>query len=434
MKRLLLLLATALPLVLLGCSSAQRQYERGMELEVSGDFAGAARYYAEAIRKDPQLNRMLPGRLRESGRQAVEQYVAEARALERNGRVPDAADRYLEADGIVNLGLSVGVEIPTPGSYRVDRRATFDGAIAALLENGKSEHEWGNFELSLRRFDRATRYEPSRQQSEQLREGILATRLSWAGWLLDSGRFRQAFDMAETGLAMRSPHDHLFRQIQYDALAAGTLRLAPLPLQRISGDVTGMPSSFPQDLTLILEDEFWTRPPLFVQTADPRDVRGAVRRWVGRDILLGNPRLTARLGQDLHADFALAAGVDRFARTTGEDRRTERSVRLRRGGNTTHTEIRTPTTFRGSVRYEVVDVATRRVICSDRVERSAQGNVLMGEYDGNLRDLNLSREQQELFSVAGFEAQERRIQERMAEQLAAALAARVYACVLARVP
>jgi hypothetical protein len=435
MKRFLLVILASLPLILLGCSSAQRQYERGMELEVQGDFAGAARYYAEAIRKDPQLNRMLPGRLRESGRQAVELYVADARALETNGQWPDAADRYLDADAILALGRSVGVDVPAPRRYREDRRATFDGAIGALLEYGWTDHEWGNSVASLQRFERARKYEPTPEQAAELREATATVRLAWASWLLDAGRFRQAFDVAEAGLATRSRHDLAFRQVQYDALAAGTLRLAALPLQRMGGTDTGRPSNFPQDLTLLLEDDFWSRPPLFVQIADPRDVRTVVRRRVGRDILLGNPRLTARLGQDLDADFAAAGGIERFTRTTGEERRAERTVRLRRGGGSdTYTEIRIPTTFRAAVRFEVVDVRTRRVICSDRVERSAQGNVLSGEYSGDPRQLNLSSAQRELFTVAGYEAQERRIQERLAEQLAEALSKRVYSCVLARVP
>lgn len=435
MRRLPLFLLIALPLVLLACASAQRQYERGMELETQGQFSEAARYYATAIQRDPDLNPMVRGRLRESGRQAIDAYLRDARSLEQTGRLPEAADRYRDADAIVELGRTVGEVIPTPTNYGEMRRVAFDAAIDYLVEEGDAYQERRDYQNAVARFERSLTFDPDRDQSRNVNDRIGEARFYWAQASAEAGRYRQAFEIAGAGLQNGARYDVALRELQEDMLEAGTVRMAALPLQRLSGDVGDMPSRFVDDLTLLLEDDYWVRPPLFVSTAEPRDVRSVTRRRIGRDALLGNTRLVSDIGRDLGADFALAAGVDRFTRQAGEERRTNRTVRMRRGGaSATYIEVRTPTTFRSAVRFEVVEVGSRRIVCNERVERSADGPVLRGEYAGDTRELDLTREQQELFTVGGVEDQERRIHDRLSENLAQALAERVFACVAARVP
>jgi tetratricopeptide (TPR) repeat protein len=436
MKRFTLTVLAAVPLLLLlGCSSAQRQYERGMELEVQGRFAEAARYYAQAIRRDPDLNTMVRGRLRESGRQAIEAFVADARHHHREDRHVDAADRYREADAVLEIGRSVGERIVVPAHYDEDRRAAFDRAIATLLADGDGARAHGEFEAGIAHYQRALRYDPDRDQSAELHDAIAVTRVDWSGWLVDHGHYRLAFEIAAAGLAAPGRFAADFRRLQDEALARGSTRLAALPIQRLSGNLPDLPQRFPEELSLLLDDEFWIQPPLFIQTADPRDVRTLARRRLVRDVAVGNPRLAADLGRSLGAEFVLAGGIDRFARSTGEERATDRTVRRRRGeGNATYTEIRTPTTFRAAVRIEVIDVATRRVVCSDRVERAVDGPVLRAEFRGNPTDLDLTRDQRALFTAEGIEDQERRLHDRLAEQLAAAVAERAYHCVLSRIP
>jgi len=435
MKRLTLSILVVAPLLLLGCASAQRQYERGMELEVQGRFADAARYYADAIKRKPDLNSMVRGRLRESGRQAIEAYVADARIHHQAARHVDAADRYRDADAIIEIGLSVRETIVVPARYGEDRRAAFDRGIEELLAEGDAARAQKRYEAAITHFQRARRYDPDREQTEELQDAIAVCRVDWSRWLLDNGRYRQAFEVAGAGLAGPSRFTNDFGQVQAEALTLGSARLAALPIQRSTADLADLPARFPEDLTLLLDDEHWSHPPLFVQTADPREVRSLARRRLGRDVVVGNPRLAADLGRSLGADFALAGGIDRFVRTTGEVRETSRTVRHRRGGGrASYTEIRTPTTFRATVRIEVVDVASRRVICSERIERVADGPVLRAEFSGDPRELDLTREQQELFTTVGVEDQERRIRDRLAEELAAAVADRAFGCVVARVP
>ena len=120
--------AAVLPLVFsLGCASAGKRLEQGMEAEAGGDYHTAAYRYIQALEKDRSLAEARDGLL-SAWESALAQGTAFARERMSEGDPVGAAGEYRQLDALRRDARDVGVSLPTTDRYAPERRAALDGA------------------------------------------------------------------------------------------------------------------------------------------------------------------------------------------------------------------------------------------------------------------------------------------------------------------
>ncbi|HWK90166.1 MAG TPA: hypothetical protein VNP72_09230 [Longimicrobium sp.] len=417
------LAAALLPLLLAaGCMSAEKRLEQGMKLENRGQPAEAARRYIDALRRDPSLVDAR-ARLAETGAEAVEMYLAEART----GRPEQGADALLRLDALRADAGAVGVTLAVPPNYAQYHREMMDGAIGAAIDESRGMSASGSFSEAIGRLERAAdRYRPTPEQREALDRGRVELFVAWAGGEMERGRYRAAFDVSERALRAFSrdfPGAEELRAVRAEALERGTVRVAVLPVTTDADVGTELPSDFLRALDDELEQGAWTEPPFFVALVDPAEVRRELRRR-------GNPRpgsgglglQAARLGEAVGADLVLVASID-SASVTERDVRTERrTARTTAGADTAFTLRSGRRHAWARVTYTLVDTRDRRSAERHTVTAESEVRFRRGEYAGSASSLNLSRDDRALFDARRRDEQERELFQALSHEISERLA------------
>ncbi len=428
--RFAVLLSLAL-LLFIGCKSADELYTEGQDLEIQGGHEAAALRYADALEKQPNLQKAR-GRLLEAGKIAVGQRLTRIEEAEDGGAWVEAADLHHGLDHLVGRAEDVGVTLPLPEDYAEQRRANFEAAVTTLLNEGDAEIERGDFASAISKYDRARGYEPTREDNEALALASADAYVAWSHADAAQGRFRSAYDHAGQALAFVPPGSAVAAQIvrlQTEALDLGGIRTALTPITRAADLGRDLPRGFLDALNDELEIERWTRPPPFVLVIEPALVRRALRdRGLAREPL--RPREASDLGRDLDVDAVFAGEIDRFRRDVEEKKREERTARTQGGDRVTYLRIEDEVTLSAGVAFAIVDVQTRRTICEREVERSVRKRVARGEYGGNLRTLDLSRDERRLFDADESAVRERELEDELLDALTERVAEAAYECVL----
>lgn len=426
-----------LPLVsvlfLVGCKSADEIYNEGQELELRGEFEAAAYHYADALEKEPGLQKAR-GRLLEAGKLAVGQRLSRVAEAEDAGDWVEAADHHRGLDGLVARAQHLGVTLALPADYAEQRRANFDAAVATLLDEGDAAVARGAFADAMRAYDRAGSYDPTPEATGLLADARLDATVAWAGADLAAGRYRAAFDRAGRALTFVPPGSAAAAQIirlQTEALDRGSIRAAFAPIQpsRVGRD---LPRGFLDALGDELELDHWTQPPPFVLTLESALVRRALRDLGIRGAL--DPRDTARLGYTLGVDAVFAGEIERFERTVTEKEREEKQARTQGGDRVTYTRIEDEVALAATVAFDIVEAGSGEVLCEREVERSARERIARGEYSGSLRTLDLSRSERRLFDVDARAEAEHDLENELIDALAERIADAAFDCLLAEVP
>lgn len=436
----LLLLVLALVLALGACASAEGAYEDAMEAEVSGDLPTAFDRYYTALRRDATIGNAR-GRLEVVGRQIVEGSLREATSAD----PVRAADLYLLVERHVGRAAEVGVALPVPATFGADRDQAFADAVSALLVATADARQSSAFSNALDLLRDADAYRPSADERAALDEEARQTYTLWAEADLARGHFRRAYASTEAALALGPGAEAAaaLAALQAEIVAVGSIRVAFFPLATGSdsdgdrGPVgrprTRPPYAFVADLDDVLNDDHWTRPPLFVLSADPADVRRLLRRERDADDLLRDRTLVAALSRDLDAHLGAAFDVSGWTEHEEERDRETRSADTRSGGRGTYERVRLRLTRGATVEYAVIDADTRRVVCEGDVSRDVQETITVHEAD-DWRDLQVNREDRRRFTQDHRDEEEDRLRTRLLEQLAGAVAERVYRCVGQQVP
>jgi tetratricopeptide (TPR) repeat protein len=416
--------AALLPLLLAGgCMSASKRYEQGIRLEERGQAAEAARRYVDALRRDPSLTDARD-RLRESGAQAVEQYLATSDRHAAAGAHADAAEALLELDALRRDASGVGVELAVPAEYAAHRRARLDRAVEWSLEEADRLAAAGRHGDALARLDRAVaRWAPSAEHRGRMDEARLETFVAWSEHEAAAGRFRASFEVAERGLALFGGERRLV-EAQERALEAGTVRVAVLPVQASDGVARELGAAFVRDLDDELELGGWTMPPAFVQMADPRAVRVEARRYRAGE--LAHVSDAARLGRALDAHLVVMVEVDSVALTATDERSERRSARTRGGADTAYTVASGRREAWARVRYTLVDVPGRRRVSEETVTARVSRPFREGRYAGDWRQLLLGRDDQRLFDANVRDDARGELATDLTRQLAEELPRRLY--------
>jgi tetratricopeptide (TPR) repeat protein len=425
----------ALALLLMGgCASAEKRFERGTALEREGRYEDAVGSYVDALRKDPE-HAAARHRLREAGDSAIARDLRAAAAAEAAGRPTDGATRLIEMEGMIRRAGAVGVTLPLPADYPELRRGLLDGAIDQQLAEGRAQLSVGDFGAALARYDRAgSRFEPSHAQQLRLDSARFAAHLAWAEADAERGRFRSAHDRADAALRLGGQPDAELdraRRLQAAAVERGTRRVALLPLR--ATDLAA--AQLPDDLLAAFNDalvfEQWSRPPRFVTAVPPAELNREIRR-AGRTAGVISTTDAAQIARETRAPLAVALEVDSVRRVEREVRTVRRAVRTRAGVDTAFTIEEGRAQVEIHVRYALIDAAGRRVVDSGTVRLQQTADFRRPRYAGDYRDLDLRRADLELFRGEGGGA-DRDIVRRLVDDGAPRVAAAVWERVLRRV-
>ncbi|HIG75850.1 MAG TPA: hypothetical protein EYQ24_15080 [Bacteroidetes bacterium] len=445
--------ATPLALFLLvlalgACASARGAYDDAMEAEVSGDLPTAFDRYYTALRRDSEIGNAR-GRLRVVGEQLVEQWLGEA-ALADPIR---AADLYVGVERHALRAEEVGVTLGLPATFASDRDAAFAEAVGSILVGAETARQRGEFSRALDLLRDAEAYRPSASDRLALDDEARQTYTLWAEADLSAGQFRRAYSSTEAALGLLapdSPEALAMVDLQSAILDAGSVRVAFFPLHAERGRYgnddgdrgpvrggrpgtrTEPPYSFVADLDDVLNDDHWTRPPLFVYSADPAEVRRLVRNERQADDLLDNHTLLAVFSGDLGADLGAAFEVTDWVETEEIRDRDTRTAETRTGGTGTYERIRLRLERGATVEYAVVDSRTRYVVCQGEVSRDVSETITVHEAD-DWRDLQLSREERRRFTDDHRDEEEAELRSELLAALSSAVADRVYRCAGQRV-
>lgn len=425
--------AALLPVAAAGCMSANKRLEQGMRLEERGQPAEAARRYADALRRDPSLADARV-RLQETGRLAVEQYLRESDAASAAGHRDDAAERLLHLDALRRDVAAVGVELAVPADYAQYRRARLDEAIEGTLDDGEQLAQSGRYGDALGRLDRIARWQPSAEQRRGASEVRLEVYTEWMRAEAAGGRHRAAYNVAERAvgdLGRQFPGIERLVEAQQYAIDEGTLRVAVLPLAVSPSAERALPASFMRDVENELEAGPWSRPPLFVEVVDPREVRRQVRRYDRDD--LGYTSEAARLGRAVGADLVVMLEVDSLAVTEPEPERQRRAVRTRSGVDTAYVVRSGRREAWARVRYVLVSVHDRRILTRDQVMPQASRGYREADYPGDWRQLLLDDDARRLFDPERRDDARGELMQDLSRSLTDRLSREVFDLVLAQV-
>jgi tetratricopeptide (TPR) repeat protein len=398
--RLKTCLALVLALVAAGCVTNQKRLEQGIALEERGRPADAATRYVAVLRREPGQPEARAG-LQRSGDQAMGEYLAEADALDRGGRPDEAAEALLRLDALRREASSVGVTLAVPADYEGRRRATLDRAIADAIAAGQDAGARGTYAEALRALERAERWQPSAGQRAQLVRARHDAGLAWAEGELRAGRFRAAYERAaEAERVLGGAGDGRAEALRREALDRGTVRVAVLPVAATPEARRKVHEDFLPELNDVLEQQAWTRPPLFVDVYDPvQAAREARRAGFGRQA--PSTRDAAAIGRSLGVDLVVVAELDSVAAGQADVRSERRAARTREGVDTAYTVRQGRDELWGRVTFAVVDARAARVVDQGAVSARADARFRRAVYQGDHRSLSLTREERDLFDARG---------------------------------
>lgn len=438
---LLFLLSTV---VASACASAEDRLNEGLALQSQGRYVEAVYRYAEALEKDRELM-SARDRMMSAGDSAVMTAMDRADDLERRGDPVAAAREYRAIDQMLARIRQVGERLVLPSDYSQIRRAIFDTAIDWQMFEGDRAAEDGRWEdaIALYRGARGD-YLPSRSQVDASYEAETRVLLDWAAIELEDRRPRAAYDLAQRAVEVRSSPARetvlAARELQDVALEQGKIVVAVVPVMADPGVRDWLGGEFEVALDSDLGLDHWTRPPLFVQMADPVVLRTELRGLL-RGQATQSPMLVGRaldlIGADLGVMIRLS-GIEVVEEDIDRDEYEAVIPRnVRQGARRTTVMDTVPYyTLEGTLRYEVdadiviVDPSGREV---NRFTASSEqsGPFTRGEFDGDPAQLDLSGDRERFFDPTIIADQMRVIEGALLEELAVAIAAGTYDQVLA---
>jgi len=417
----------ALSIILAGCVSTQKRYERGVRYENEGRYAQAVEEYGKVLHKEPGWADAR-ARLLDAGKRAIDQLMTEAHAAELSEDY-DAAVRALdEIDRLRAIARDVDIDLPVPKDYGDYRQAVRTRALSSLLEQGRQEEIAGNWPRALDLYAQAKRkFRLSPAQAAEMDRRRAEIHLAWGHEAMDQGRFREALEHAEQALGYPGGDDAAARALRETALDAGTVRVVFIPFWRTDAWQRTAPAEMRSEFNDLLTYEHWTDPPLFVAMASPADVHRELRyRHLDRGAI--DHHQAADVGRALDADLVITGEMVTFTR--GESHRKENvhsaRTRGRNAQDTTYVVEQFDLTFSAEIEYRIIDTRTDRILDERTVRGAITDGFSRGRYAGDYADLDLPRSTRRLFEPDEWEDAEHMLMDRLADQLADRLAERVY--------
>jgi tetratricopeptide (TPR) repeat protein len=427
--RLPLLTAAVLAAGLAGaCASANKRLEQGMQLEQQGRAADAAERYIQALKKDRSLVDARQ-RLQQTGDQAMGDFLREADADAQAGRYADAADALGHLDGLRADAAGVGVQLTVPADYATRRRDLFDRAADQAVSMANAAVQARNYTEAVRWLDRAGRqWEPGPELRGRLDRVRYDALFGWADSEMQAGRYRSAFDRAGQAAALSGYDDGRAASLQREALRRGTVRVAVFPVGTVQGTRNKLPDDVLPALNRSLSDQYWSRPPQWLDVIDESSRGGGY----GRGAI--EPSNAASIGQRMGARLVVVMALDSVRQTEGDVVTQRRTAKTRSGADTAYTvrEGRMETWAR--VSWRIVDAAGwGSALDQGTATARSTADFRSASYNGDWRTLQLPASDRELFDE-GDRGYNRETVRELVSGLEGELGREVYDALLRRIP
>lgn len=428
-------------LLVAGCASTQKRYDKAQDLEAEGRYAEAADYYIKVLEKDAAWEGAAE-RLREAGNRAIEGYLEEADAAKFAGNYDDALRILDRLDALRDDAQDVGVTLDVPDDYAAYRDDVTDRAIETFIARAERAEEAGDWDDALEAYDDAARYTTDPDRLAGFVQAQAEIHLRWAEYDFDRDAYRAGFDHAQHALDLVGPEHPLAeraRAMQATALDAGTRTVAFVPFWRTEEVARDAPPNVVQDLNDVLLYEHWSAPLPFVVAADPVQLRRELRR-LRYDRSVITRRQASEIGRAALADFVVVGEwTEMKRRERGMKERTRKARfkgrRATTGGSndTTYVEQRFTLELDAEIVYRIIDPRSRREVEKGTVTADASGRIERAVFEGDYRDLDLSGSELSLFEEDERLAMEE-LGDDLVDELAARLAERVYERLLRHIP
>ncbi|MCK7462142.1 MAG: hypothetical protein MZU84_08800 [Sphingobacterium sp.] len=418
---------------LVGCASVEQKYKKGQKLEDQGRLEEAAQRYIAVLAKDPGMEDARQ-RLADVGSKLVDDDLARARADEASGRFERAVEAIMRIDGLRGRAGQVGVTLPVPDDYEDFRLDTIDAAVASLFRQGEDMENAGNWAEAAGRYDRLLSYPLAPDQARRGNEARARVLIRWAEEDMTRGSFRAAYGHAQSALAIYGPESEMGaagRAIQRAALDAGTRTVAVLPFWVAPGagrgDAQGAgdePLRHPplrvhgRTRPLRRPDRPRGDPPGVEPPADPE--RGYPRPdGGGRRPGPGRGLRRGRLDRIFPPGGRRPQETPRTAPCAGTRRRPP-----------PYTEKRYTAKLTGEARFRIIESVSRRVVEEETVSASASAPFRRAYFDGDYTALDLGRDERALFDREGWLRAEEELQASLVRKLAEKISSGIFERVL----
>ncbi|MEX0748127.1 MAG: hypothetical protein WD275_09025 [Rhodothermales bacterium] len=425
-----------LAVVLVGCASSQKMFEKAREFEGRGDYLRASHEYIEVLERESEWPEARM-RLNLVGPLAVDTLLARARGAEAASNFPKAVDHLDALDELRTASANVGVPLPAPDDYAAYRNAMVDQAIAFYLDAGYQAEMAGGWKDGLAAYDRALTYGMPAARRDEIKLKKAHVHFWWAEDEAKEGRYRGAYAQAEHGLSLGAQHADLsdrLSKLQNDALSRGTRLVALLPLMASPEWDRDAPADLLSDVDAALNYEYWSSPPLFIETIDQGEIRRRMRDmgYARRDI---DPKDAARIGRGLESDFVIAGDLRRYREKEDERKKETKRVKLRgTKADTTYTLRTIRVRIEAGGRFFMTDPNSGRIVTEFDVSATEDAEYNRASYAGAVSTLDLSRREEDYF---GSDLRANAIHEahdRLLEKLAEQIASRSYDAALNQIP
>lgn len=430
--------------------STKERFEKAQSYEDQARYADAVDAYVKVLEDDPGFPKARR-RLLNAARQAVDERMEQARSADESGLPVRAVGLLDEIRQIQEACERVDVGLELPVGYTSFRDEVEVRAADALWAEADEAAQAQDFAASHRLLERSRRYIDAEDRLQQLDERQAEVLLGWADQEMQQGAYQSAYRRAERVVELM-PDDHPFvdesEALRQTAVERGTRRVAFLPVWRTEQAAQALPPVLLDDLNDVLSARYWSAPPPFIASADPIDLRRTMRRY-DVDAATLSREDAAEVGRGVGADFVVAADITAFERAEDDvdtdrvqtawipDGRGETSGRSSRRDDglidTTYVRRAFDLELEATVEYRVIDVRSSRVLRRGATTVDAEGEMRMGQFPGDWRNLDLSGSETDLFDPEVRRQREREIENRLLDRLAGELAPEIYDDVLGEI-
>ena len=423
-------------LTLAGCVSTEKQLERAISYEESGDYVRAARYYVSVLKREPDMNGARDGLIR-TGAIAVDNYIDEARDLELQGSF-DEAIRVLDVmEELRTDARDAGVELTVPPDHAAYRDRLATAAVNALVEQGRRAEEQGNWEEALEHYQRVlTAYVISVDRTEEMHLAQARVYVKWGLQDIERSYFRSAYNRGAEAIRILGedhPRSIAAIELQDRAITEGTQYVTFFPTSATADVAEVAPRGLLDEFNDLMQFDFWGTPPSFIASSDPVQMRRELRRSNPEDELTSINAI--QIGRLLESDYVVVSRALQFQleETRVRDRTIEAQTRGRNSLDTTYVKRAYTARLTAEIAYSVLEVESREEVDAGTVQYNVTQRMERGIYSGDYQDLDLSYNEQRLFDPEELEEALRDLEDELLDGLAPRLADELYEKILSRI-
>ncbi len=388
-----------LPLFLSSCASTKKKLEQAAQYEAEGRHLEAARKYLDVLRGSSKSEEAILG-FKTNSEQAIDQLMREAAQFGDDGLFTQAAENFIVIDDLERAAENADVAMDLPEGYNSDRRSTLDDAIRFVNERAEKRMSEGEFDDAIEDYSLIIdRYDPIGDQLRDASNARIGVHVRWADYELSNSRFRSSLEQADLALQLMDGQNHPLEgeaaTIRREALERGTVFTAIVPVWKVGELERAIDSDLIDDFNDGLQLDFWNRPPIFVALADPSLVRREVRQLGYRRAAITR-RAAGQVAKRVDADLVVYGLIEEFDVKEYDLKEKIKTAKLEAGGDTSYVEVKGKIRYDAEIIYTIVN-ENGRVVKEGSVSHRENGSFERGEFDGELRLLDLNRGQRRLF-------------------------------------